>query len=244
MAKYMTKNGRFYEFNGEKYPSVTTILSKGIPKPGLIKWAAKFVATEAYDHFEQYVDKPREEAIDLLAASPDRRRNSSANLGSVIHAAADAFANGRELPKVSKEAKPYVEGFRQFVVDFSPEFRLTEQPVFNRTHGYAGTLDIVAKIDNAIWIIDTKTGNRVYPEVALQLAAYRNAEFIGADDGTEKKMPRVSKGGVIHLSPTGYSLIPVRVDEEVFDAFLSVKDIFHWDFELSKVVLREPIARE
>ena len=37
-------NGHSYYLDGEKVPGVTTILSNGIPKPGLIGWAANTVA--------------------------------------------------------------------------------------------------------------------------------------------------------------------------------------------------------
>lgn len=241
MAQITTANGRYYEWNGEKYPSVTTILSKGIPKPGLIKWAGKFVAEGAVKQFDQWYDKTDSEAIDWLAGLPDRRRNSSANLGSVIHAAVDAVANDREMKPVSEEAQGYVNQFMRFVSDFKPKFLLTECAVFSRSHRYAGTLDIVARIGRNVWVLDTKTGNRVYPETALQLTAYANAEFVGREGGDEQALPTIRRGGILHLGPDSYQLIPARIDEEVFDAFLAVKDIFRWDFELSKLVLREPM---
>lgn len=37
-------NGHSYFLDGEKVPGVTTILSNGIPKPGLVNWAANTVA--------------------------------------------------------------------------------------------------------------------------------------------------------------------------------------------------------
>lgn len=244
MTQVTTRDGRYYEWNGEKYPSVTTILSKGIPKPGLIKWSARFVAEGAVRQLDEWVEKSDTEAIEFLAGLPDRRRNGSANLGSSIHAAVDAIANGRELVRpITPIAQPYVDGFNKFVEDFKPKFLLTEQAVFNRTHRYAGTLDIVARIGRHTYVIDTKTGNRIYPEVAMQLAAYANGEFVGREGGEEVAMPKVTKGAVLHLSPNGYNLVPARIDDDVFNTFLSVKDIFQWDFELSKLVLREPMVR-
>ncbi len=238
MAQITTRDGRYYTWNGEKYPSVTTILSKGIPKPGLIKWAGNFVAEGAVRDFEHWGGMDDEEAIQYLSGLPDRRRNSSANLGSSIHAAVDAVANNRELKPISPQAQGYVNGFMQFVQERRPKFLLTEVAVFNRTHRYAGTLDIVARIGRTNWVIDTKTGARVYPEVALQLSAYANAEFAGREGGIETELPVIGKGAVLHLTPGGYEFIPTRIDGEVFDTFLSVKDVHKWDTELSKLVLR------
>jgi hypothetical protein len=243
MAKITTSNGRYYEWNGEKYPSVTTILSKGIPKPGLIKWSARLVAEHAV-HDETWLDMDNQQAYEYLSSRPDVRRNSSANLGSAIHSAAEAYSLGNEPTNVvSPEAQEYLNGFTQFLSDYRPSYLFTEAAVFNRTHRYAGTLDSIVRIGRTVWVLDTKTGNRVYPEVALQLSAYANAEFLGREGGEQLDLPKIKKGGVLHLRPNGYDLIPVRIDEEVFDSFLAVKDVFHWDFELSKVVLREPLEK-
>ena len=244
MKQVTNKSGsRYYEWQGEKFPSVTTILNKGIPKPALIRWASRLVATGAVERTEHWAGMSDEEAIAYLMGIPDEKRGSSANLGSVIHAAADSHSNEREHKPISEEAQGYVDGFIKFRTDWNPKYLLTEQAVFNRTHGYAGTLDSVVRIGRTIWVLDTKTGNRVYPEVALQLAAYSHAEFVGRDGGIEEPMPAIKKGGVVHLFPGGYSFIPVRIDDEVFDAFLSVKDVFHWGWGLSNLVLREPLVK-
>lgn len=237
-----SKNGRYYEYDGERYPSVTSILSKGIPKPGLIKWAGKLVAEHAVYEADKWADMENSEAIEYLSSRPDARRNSSANLGSVIHAAVDAYSNGRPFPEVDDKAAAYLRGFEQFVRDHSPKYLMTERFVFNKTHKYGGTLDAMAIINRTAWVLDTKTGNRVYPEVALQLAAYKNAEYT-VEDGETIPLRAVKRGGVLHLQPDGYELIPVRVDEEIFEAFLSVKDVYDWSENLSRVVIREPITK-
>ena len=244
MKKVTNASGsRYYEWDGRQFPSVTTILSKGIPKPGLVKWASRLVATGAVERTEIWAGMPDDQAIEYLSKIPDEKRNTKANLGSVIHAAADSHSNEREHKEISPEAQEYMDGFTQFREDWNPKYLYTEQPVFNRTYGYAGTLDSIVRIGRTIWILDTKTGNRVYPEVALQLAAYSHAEFVGRDGGIEEPLPVIKKGGVVHLFPGGYSLIPVRIDDEVFDAFLSVKDVFHWDYGLSGTVLKEPLKK-
>lgn len=239
----MPSNLSYYEWGGQRYPRVTTILSKGIPKPGLIKWAGRFVAEGAIRDFNHWSEMSDDEAFEYLSGLPDRRRNSSANLGSAIHAAIDAVANGKEYKEQTPQAQEYVNGFFKFVEDFKPKFLATEQSVFSKTHGYAGTLDAIIRIGRTNIILDTKTGNRIYPEVALQLAAYKNADFIGrVDSGEEIELPPIKKGAVLHLGPNTYSLVDVRVDEEVFEAFLSVKDVYYWSEGLSRTVLRKEIV--
>lgn len=239
----MSNQLNYYEWDNTRFPRVTTILSKGIPKPGLIRWSGRFAAQAALDRIEEWAGLPNDEAVDLIAGTADAYRNTSANKGTSIHAVIDAYADGREYKEQTPEAQTYVNGFFKFVEDFKPTFLCTEQSVFNRTHGYAGTLDGIMRIGRTNYIFDTKTGNRIYPEVALQLAAYRNAEFIGRQGtGEELPLPPIRKGAVLHLGPNTYSLVEVRIDEEVFDAFLSVKDVYYWSEGLSKLVLREPIT--
>lgn len=244
MSQTTTKSGsRTYDWKGEKFPSVTTVISKGLPKPALIKWAGNLVAKNAIEDAEIWMGMSGEDAFAYLSSMPETRRTSSANLGSTIHAAADAFSNGREYKAISPQAQAYVDGFKKFTDDWKPKFLITETPVFSRQHRYAGTLDSVVRIGRTNWIFDIKTGSRVYPEVALQLAAYAHAEFIGIDGTREEPLPEIRKGAVLHLTPNGYHLIPVRIDLEVFEAFLSVKDVHDWSAALSKVVLRPELEK-
>jgi hypothetical protein len=239
LTQVTTSTGRYYEWGEEKFPSVTTILSKAIAKPGLVGWAGRLVAEGAIRDYDYWTGLPDDEAFSYLSGLPNARRNTTANLGKTIHAAAEAYSKGEALVKtVSPEAQKYLVGFNQFLSDWSPKFLLTEQAVFNRTYGYAGTLDSLVKIGRTIWVLDTKTGTRVYPEVALQLAAYANAEFVGRNGGVEEPMPLVKKGGVIHLTPEGYNFLEVRIDSEVFDTFLSAKDMYHWSWGLGNAVIR------
>lgn len=104
--------------------------------------------------------------------------------------------------------------------------------------GYDGT---------ATLLLDHKTGSGVYPEVALQLAAYRHAQFMEAPDGSEHPVPEVDGGAVLHLRPDGYELVPVVCDEQVFSHFLWFREGFRWIEDVSKDVIGDPIrpaARE
>jgi hypothetical protein len=141
-----------------------------------------------------------------------------------------------------------MQAFGSFLSDFSPEFLVSEATVFNRTEHYAGTLDAIAKIrasgttlesagQERTFLIDFKTGKGVYPESALQLAAYRFAEFICAPDGSEQPIPEIEGGAVLHLTDEGYELIEVVCDEAVFKTFLYVRECFRWQEEQSKTVL-------
>ena len=98
-----------------------------------------------------------------------------------------------------------------------------------------------------VLIADYKTGKGpkkggVYPEVALQLASYANAEFIGAADLTEHPLPAIDGALAIHLQPGWCELIPVYIGPEVFTHFLYAAETLRWGQDLSKRVIGRPLA--
>jgi hypothetical protein len=207
--------GRVYVWKGREYPSVTSILGATVPKPALVGWAARTVAEWAVDHSSEWGDiSDRQAKVDLLKGSPYRDRDKAADVGTAVHAHAEAIANGYPST-VSDDVAPFVEGFERFLSDWHPEYIETEATVFSDEYGYAGTLDAIARIPGlGVVLLDTKTSKSgVYPETALQLAAYEAADFIGRNDGeTSDSMPEIEATAVLHLRPEGYRLVPLRID--------------------------------
>lgn len=238
-----TARGRTYKWGDESFISVTTILSRGIPKPALTNWAAKSVAEFVAENFDQVaalVAKDKRAAIDLCKGSPWRSRDKAADLGSLIHDYAEAHVLGAARPEAPPEAQAHLAHFNAFLEDYQPEYVMTEATVFNRRYGWAGTLDAIADIAGERWLIDYKTGKGIYAESAVQLSAYRNGEFVGMPDGTEAPVPEVERCGVLHLTPTGYSLIPVQADERVYRVFLYAQQVQQFLDVLSNDVLGAP----
>jgi hypothetical protein len=238
--------GRLYSWRNEQYWSVTTIISGGVPKPALLPWGIKMVAEAAVDMADTLpamVARDRDEAIRYLKGAPYAKRDAAADLGTEIHQAAEAYALGKPFPPWPVTILPYMTSYVKFLEDFTPTFTATEASVYNRTQKYAGTLDAIAALTLPLhetpgrYILDTKSGKGIYPEIGLQLAAYRNAEFIGLPDGSEAPMPEVDGALGLHLTPEGYRLIEVRADDEVFRAFLYAREVFRFQTETSKTIL-------
>jgi hypothetical protein len=237
---------RFYSWHNENYWSVTTIIGGGVPKPALLPWGIKMVAEAAVEMANELpamVARDRDEAVRYLKGSPYAKRDAAADLGTDVHAALEAHTLGKPMPPWTAAIRPYMEQFVRFLTDFTPAFAATEASVYNRAEHYAGTLDAIATLtlplhaEPGTYLFDVKTGKDVYSEVALQLAAYRHAEFIGLPDGSEAPMPPVDGALALHLSPHAYRLIEVRADREVFAAFLYAREVFRWQTETSKAVL-------
>ncbi len=245
-----TARGRSYRWRDETFDSVTTIIGGGIPKPALKAWGERLVAETAVAKHAIWSEMTEDEAIDWLKRSPWRETEKAAVQGSDIHAWAEAHILGEQPKKPTEKMEPYLAGFRRFLADWEPHYEMTEATVYNRRWGYAGTCDFIARIhglpghDGAALVLgDYKTGKGVYGEVALQLAAYRNAEFVGLKDGSEQPMPQVDACVCLHLTPAGYQLLPVDTGPEVFRYFCYAQQVRLFVEEVSKEVIDPPAVR-
>lgn len=261
-----TNRGRTYKWRDEEFTSVTTILSGGIPKPALKAWGERLVAETAVKRRDQWDGMTDQEAVDWLKRAPFRETDKAAVRGSDIHDWCEQFVlapQQQSIDDVDETKRGYLEGFLSFIAEWKPRYEMTEATVYNRRWGYAGTLDFLAYLDcqhlasldllpgwvdcdlgsgEVLVLGDYKTGKGVYGEVACQLAAYRHAEFIGLPDGTEQPMPEVAACVVLHLTPKGYGLIPVRAGEVELRAFLYAQQIREFDQRTAKEVLGQPLA--
>jgi hypothetical protein len=237
---------RVYRWQGRDYPSVTAILNGGVPKPFLPRWAAKAAAEYAIAHLDHLRLLPSGQAIREVKQAPWAKRDSAAEVGDLIHAAVEAHALGQPRPALPEHTASYLAGFDQFLADHQPQFLAAEQTVYSRRYGYAGTFDALATLpDRGLVLLDVKTGNRVYPEVCLQLAAYAAADFIGQPDSTsEQPLPAIQAGAVLHLRPGGYQLFPVPIGRAVLEAFLSALAVFRFATDLAPTLLPTPDHQE
>jgi hypothetical protein len=240
-------SGRYYKWGVESFVSVTTIIGDGIPKPGLNRWFLKQMAAYAASNRKVLATLTQVEAVSQLmgSLSSGNTKDGAAAIGSRVHAQAELISQGGTPPDLAPEEQPFIDRYREFLVDWSPVYVEAETTVFNRTHGYAGTLDAVVEIGGKRYVLDIKTGKAVWPEVALQLSAYRNAEFIGRDDGsTEAMFATQPRGLVLHLRPDKYVLYPADIGLNVFESFLSALDIHRWLKVYGKNVILDPWVAE
>lgn len=263
--------GRIYTINGQSLWSVTTILSNGLPKPAIAGWQARTIAEYAVanhrtiaamveavrlsrtpDGSTFIVTDPDAVlgAVEWLKGAPWRESERKMTLGSAIHAEAEAFVLDTPRPEPPLPVRPYVESFRHFLEDFAPIYEMTEATVYSPKESYAGTLDAIVSIGRRRLLVDYKSGKDIYPDVALQLAAYAHAEHVLLDDGTSVDMLPVDGAAALHLRAfdpavpgnRGYSLIPVDIGEPIFTAFKFAREVMRWIEETSKGVLSQPIT--
>lgn len=173
----------------------------------------------------------------------------------------------RELPVLMR----MLDRFDDWLQRFTPSYQATEVVVYHPTYGYAGCSDAFLTVDGVRLIVDYKTSREgfdkqgraktPYPEAALQLAAYRYAEFAAvwrprriekfrrryyllseAERVIAAPVPEVDGGAVIHLTPDHCEIFPVRCDERVHESFLFVQEASRWVNTISKDVIGMPMV--
>lgn len=220
-------SGHRYTIDGKSAVGVTTAL-KALPQPGLMYWSARTVAEFVADHIDDLIVRMdaaggRGPLVEYLKAIPWQKRDSAAVKGTEVHRIAEKIHAGEEFD-VPEHLAGYVESYLQFLEDENPTPLFTEFTVANLDPAYAGTGDSIMDFPKrGTGLCDIKTGKGVYGEAALQMAAYRNAEFM-VINGVPCPMPIADFCAVIHVREDGYDFIPVEADEQAYEAFLHA----HW----------------
>lgn len=229
-----------------KLPSVTVYINGGIPKPWLGRWVAKTIAekmTAMADEPDYLLRRLQDDDAERwIKGLPYADREKAADLGSLVHRIAEKWSLNEPYEHLlTDEAAPYIDSFQRFWKDFTPTLLASEAPVLNVTRLYAGTLDAILQIGPYKLLVDYKTGKGIYNETALQLAAYRNAEYVYLPDHGVVKMPQVDGACVLHLTPHSYEFIPFDTREKVWRSFLYAREVYRWDRDIASTVQAEPI---
>ena len=251
--------------------SVTSLAKLGLGlSEGIARWQQTEVAGAAFDKIrilQEFVAAgDRDGALKGLTDQPYASTSKAAARGTDLHTAAEALALGLEF-EIDANVRPYVEQYHRFLQTFAPEFVMAEAPVYNPTYGYAGTSDGIMVIDGQRLLFDIKTTAHApdsgksrppFPEVALQLVAYRRAELLGLlseqryasgkryyvfdPDAEHEPMPETDGAICIVISPFDYMVVPVRTDEQVWRHFRHCMENARWQVSVSKNVFGPPIT--
>lgn len=226
---------RYYsdEVTQNQVPGVTSILNMRA-KPALMNWAAKSAAEFAVFNLNTVSELARTDkfaAIDLVKRAHTRMSGNAAGKGTEVHGIIERLLNGETGVKVSNDVRPFIVQFQTFASEYKLVPIHNEITLWNDRYRYAGTADGIWQLDGlGIAVCDIKTGKSgVWDDAALQVSAYRNAEFMVFPDGTRHKMLETSPiGYALWLRPEGYALLPLDIGPETFRAFLGLREVFHW----------------
>jgi len=167
--------------------------------------------------------------IEHLKGAPNRIRDGAAVRGTRVHKIAESLIFGADDLEIPEDLKGHVESCAKFIKDWKVRPLLVELTVGSYRWGYAGTFDLIAELpDGRRVLFDYKTGRSgVWPETALQLAAYRYADAYLAEDGTEIPMKEVgvTESKAVWVRADGYDVVPLITDGTVFKTFLHVLQV-------------------
>jgi hypothetical protein len=178
-------------------------------------------------------------SLSLIKGAPDRQRNRAADRGTEVHSIAERISLG-EVVEIPPELENHVRSWQKWRDDYQITFVETEFTVYSPRHYYAGTGDFLAHSglypEWGLICGDYKTSESgIWPDIALQLAAIRGAEFIGRDDGSTDRavLPNIKTFIGVQILGSGYKVVKVSVNEATFRVFLSAANVARWrrDFE-------------
>ena len=146
-------SGRWYGPKGSKQwrPSVTTIINQTISKGnGYDQWLGNHPSYK-------------------IAC---QERDIAANRGTIVHEYAEELLKGNKVVPESEEIAKYLMSFEKFYNDNKVEVLATELFMWDMLVPWAGTCDIICKLNDKLAIIDLKTGN-YYKSHEIQLNMYK-----------------------------------------------------------------------
>lgn len=241
-----TDDGRYYSHHpdapGKKFVSVTTVLGFVGKGDALLGWAAK-VTSEALERtynlalkYDKGYSPLHPQAFKDAKAAWRNAREDSANRGSRVHKWIEDYFAGDEYPP-DPDIRGHIAQFRKWLEDHKVEPILSEVTLYG--DGYAGTCDLIAKVDGILTTIDFKTSKTIQPSMFFQLAAYAAADTGVTDDGKEVELPDTPRLAVLKLRPRSSEYVSIPFQLEYLDAFMAAKSARRYWKEAERIAIEE-----
>lgn len=177
MKQITFPDSRFYQVDSDFYPSVTSILTYWPKPPAFYKWLK---------------DVGRNADIIMREAGQE---------GTKTHQIVEDLLTFKEIQYTGpKSSSAYLSAhkFSQFWDQAKPKLLHTEVGAKHDTYQYAGTVDLIVKVKDEIWLLDIKSSNNIHESYYGQLMAYKKA--IEDDEETYKHITKIDKVGILWLS--------------------------------------------
>jgi hypothetical protein len=176
---------RYYEIDGQRLPSVTTILSL-LEKKALIPWATKCMAKNIESRLDMDSLYSKHDIVNILTDSRDAwveesrvARETGTSVHSITESLFKSLAHGGEKAgmldrdPVTIEEINCVKAAYDWLLANDVRVIVTEEAVSHT--GYAGRIDLAAVVNGVPTLVDIKTSKSIYPEYRMQVAAYLHA---------------------------------------------------------------------
>lgn len=218
ITMHESHRAHFYEVEGHPnpghkkgwWPSVTSVLSAGTPKPALAGWARKdaleSVRAVLRDRMPVTQDvrswgEWRAWADSVVEAAGKREDTGARDYGTAAHDLITFWVYTGFEPEPGELGRESYLAFRSWLDHSGLTVEASEIPVFVAfgRDAIAGTVDLLLHDGSGYLIADIKTGNGIYAEHTFQLAAYARAASamlgIGIREGIVIHLPKTPKDG-------------------------------------------------
>jgi hypothetical protein len=147
--------------DGERVPGTTTIIGRFKDSGALMHWAFQQGKSGASHLYEQ--------------------AEKAADIGTLAHAMVEASIKGEppesvfngEDPEDQAKARNAFNEYLEWAAQTEVKIVAQEMHLVSEEYRFGGTPDAIGMIGNSLCLLDWKTSNGVYPDYAIQLAAYR-----------------------------------------------------------------------
>jgi hypothetical protein len=153
---------RFYESQknpGVFYPSVTTILEAYYKGYGYYEW------------------------LKQVGFNADEIMRKAGDQGTNVHNMIESYLKGNKVNWIKEDGSvnytleewQMLCKFIEFFQREKPEILTIEFNIVSESMKYGGTIDMICRMRNQVWLIDHKTSNYIHKTHELQLSAYATA---------------------------------------------------------------------
>lgn len=167
--------------------SVTTICDRILPKDGLPPWSERagiHGTVEAVRRGLITEHTTDEEAVAIVRAGKlgaDAERDRAADRGLNVHALLEDYMTFGRAPNPADHPaphRPFIQGLVKWLLWADPDPVAVELVVADPERGYAGRLDLLARVNGRLTLVDLKTQERgaIYEAAHTQARLYWDAE--------------------------------------------------------------------
>lgn len=251
-------NRHMYYVNGVRKTGVTTYLGIVDKSRPLMIWA-----TELYRDFMLTAvagGAKEDELVELIykgCTLYEEKKEEAATIGDQAHNWVEAYIKGESLDMPeSREAQIAVNAFLDWEKANNVKFISSERVIYSKKHDFIGKMDIEAKVNGKLCLIDIKTSGSIYNTYYMQTAAYLRADeeesgrkYKGRwiirlaketekeyNDKCAKKNENRARKGKDPVNYPPYQVFEaLYLDDEAgnidrdYKAFLATKAVFEWN---------------
>lgn len=239
----------------ERKTGVTTYLGIIDKSRPLVIWA-----TELFRDFLLNLKEVTQDDIYRGCGLHEEKKAEAASIGDEAHKWIEDYVQGKEVEMPERrEVQLAINAFLDWEAGHKKvEYLSSERVVYSKEHDYMGKMDIEAKVNGDLCLIDIKTSNALYNTYLLQTAAYVMADQeesgrkyegrwlirLAKESETEynarmakKNAERERKGKEPIEYPPYKVFEAMYCDEETghmardFAAFLNTKALYEWNKE-------------